>query len=155
MAALNVAPTSAREVRVVDGTPVRVRLVQFLFAQTARAGDAVQFQMADEVRIDAAVVIRRGTPVAGVVLQAEPYRLRGCWHRTHPAGLAFTVRGTTAVDGMNIRLRASPQPGVEGGLQSAHARSVGQPLLRWEHEGELFRAFVDGNYTIAVDDDNP
>jgi hypothetical protein len=77
-----------------------------------------------------------------VIIDAAPCQL---W--THPARLAFSIRHTSSVSGQTIRLRTSPDmPGEQlvriGGLRHA--------LLLWAAPGETFRAYVDGEYAVAV-----
>jgi hypothetical protein len=142
-----VAPAQAvpREVRVPDGTRLRVKLLQFISSETSRAGEPVRFEVAQDVVLDR-IVIRRGTPVEGSIVESSPYRLPRWpfwWRRSRPGRLTFTVTRTESINGDPIRLRFSAEP---SGLMTR------PPLLRWQHEGEMFDAFVDGDYVVRVPD---
>ena len=51
----------ASEVRLADGTRVRVRIMDLVTSETSRPGDAVRLQVADDVVVNGAVAIRGGT----------------------------------------------------------------------------------------------
>jgi hypothetical protein len=93
-----------------------------------------------DVLVNGAVVIARGTPVAGIVLVARRASTGFIWHN---AKLAFTFVRTTGVDGQPVRLRA-PNGGGDGRVNidrdDLHHR------LQWATEGDTFQAVVAGNY---------
>jgi hypothetical protein len=88
------------------------------------------------------VVIKKGTPVAGAIVEASPSQ-----PSSRPARLVFAIRQTSSVSGLIIRLRTSPDKSGEQRV------SIGRPreaLLLWAAGGETFRAFVDGDYSVPA-----
>ncbi len=145
MVAVATAHAAPREVRVPDGTRLRVKLLQFISSETSRAGEPVRFEVAEDV-ILGSIVIRRGASVEGSIVDSSPYRLPRWpvwWRRSRPGRLTFTVTRTESINGDPIRLRFSADPS---------RLMTPPPLLRWEHEGEVFDAFVDGDYVVRVPD---
>lgn len=142
------------DVPLRDGTPVPVKLAQFISSETSISGDLVHFQVADDVLVDGRVVIKRGTAATGTIAEAFHFRMaRGgwlwWWRRPRPGRLIFTVDTTTSVDGQTIRLR-SPSP-VGGGIpERGRLAEPRPPLIRWAHEGARFEARVEGEYRVVV-----
>jgi hypothetical protein len=105
---------------IPDRTPVRVRLLQFISSETSQPGQAVQFEVADDVAIGGLVAIARGTPAVGSVGWARAYRNSPpfwSWNSRSAAGqLGFTISKTTSVNGEAIQLlgpvvRSNQPPG--------------------------------------------
>jgi hypothetical protein len=141
-AAVAAALADLPDVRLPDGTPVEVRLLRVIASDLSAAGQPVQLAVNGDVSIDRVVVIEKGAPVAGAIVDAAPSQL---W--TRPARLSFSIRHTSSVTGQTIRLRTSPDtPGEQhvkiGGLRHA--------LMLWAAPGKTFRAYVDGEYVVAV-----
>jgi hypothetical protein len=122
---------------IPDRTPVRVRLLQFISSETSQPGQAVQFEVADDVAIGGLVAIARGTPAVGSVEWAKAYRnsppVWTWWSRTARGQLAFRISETTSVNGEAIQL-AGPIVSVN--------QPPGRSLVRWHHRGEVFDAVV-------------
>lgn len=138
--AIGLAGVGRGETPVRGGTRVRVKLLQFISSETSQPGDTVRFEVAEDVALEGIVVIRRGTPAVGTVVEARAYRLSRWpllwWDGPSPGRLVFTVSETVSVDGDPIRLRGPLEP---------INRPMPAPLLRWHHEGELFDTQVDGS----------
>ncbi len=94
--------SAGREVVVPNGTTFEVLTTNELFSSTMLEGDAVYFKVADDVVVDGAVVIAKGTNVEGVVAEAE---LGGNFGIT--GKLTIEVGSTTTVDGQTVRLNGS------------------------------------------------
>jgi len=137
--AANVPLCVPREIHVSDGTRVPIKLMEFISSETSQPGDPVRFAVTEDVVVSGVVVIRRGTTAVGRIAEAIPYRVHWFlwWTRVHPGRLSIAVTATTASNGEPIRLR----------LMGA-TRHGAPTLIRWEHEGELFDAAVDGNYVL-------
>jgi hypothetical protein len=97
------------------------------------------------------VLIARRTRATGSIVTAERLRLG---FLTHPARLEFRFDYTTARDGQAVRLRASPvaQDSSRVVVDRAGRHHRG---LQWADGGDMFEAFVDGNYEIAARPQNP
>lgn len=153
IAACSAAPLGSPEAdsSLPDGTPVSVRLLQFISSETSKAGDPIRFDVADAVQLDTNVLIKRGTPVTGTVVRAAPAAFRPwMWApRLSQGRLVLTIDRTTAIDGQPIRLRASLAKSTNGRVVGVNAATpTPRSLLRWAHHGTRFNAFVDGDYVI-------
>jgi hypothetical protein len=153
VAACSAAPLGSPQAdsSLPDGTRVTVRLLQFISSETSKTGDPIRFQVADDVQRDTNVLIKRGAPVTGTVVQAAPASFRPwIWTpRMRRGRLVLTIDRTTAIDGQLIRLRASPAKSTNGrGIGVNLATPTPRSVLRWAHHGTRFDAFVDGDYTI-------
>jgi len=135
------APVCAAELR--DGTPVPVRLVGMINSETTNPGQPLVFVVTEDVRIGGAVVITRGTPVAGLVTRAR----RAHWGFTNDKPrLEFRFSLTSARDGQVVALRATPE-------RSRKDRVVVDRLelhhqIRWATGVDTFNAYVDGSYEV-------
>jgi hypothetical protein len=130
------------EVRLPDGTPVEVRLLGVIASDISAPGEPVQLEVAADVAVDKMVVIKKGTPVAGAIVEAIPSQLS-----RRPARLVFTIRQTSSVTGQTIRLRTSPD---KSGEQRVGITRLRNALLLWAADGDTFRAFVDGDYSVPA-----
>lgn len=133
--ALIVAQESTKTgVRLADGTPVPVRLLQLISSETSRPGDPVRLAVVKDIVVDGRVVIDEGISATGTVVEARPNTLRGRATR-----LAFIVNETRSVDGQTIRLRSAR-------IQAFRGRRAS---LLWITPGAKFEAFVDGDCTVT------
>lgn len=141
----------ASEVRLVDGTRVRVRIMDLVTSETSRPGDAVRLQVADDVVVNGTVAIRGGTPVNGTVVESAPGRLGLLG--AHRARLVFTIDQTSAVDGQPIPLR--PVGGKQGEHRIVVGRGTRSQLLLWVVQWETFDVVVDGEHPLTVPSTTP
>jgi hypothetical protein len=133
------SPASAG--RLQDGTVVPVRMVGIINSETSNAGQPLVFVVTDDVVIDGAVAIKRGTAVAGEVTRVR----RAKWGFTDKKPiLEFTFRLTTASNGQVIPLRASAGRGSQATVVVDRGRRHHQ--IRWAGDADMFRAYVDGTY---------
>jgi hypothetical protein len=130
------------EVKLPDGTPVEVRLLRVIASDISTPGEPVHLAVAADVAVDKLVLLAKGTPVAGVIVEAAPSRVSG-----RPARLIFTIHQTSSVSGQTIRLRTSPD---KAGEQRASVTGGRSALLLWAAPGQIFHAFVDGDYSEAA-----
>jgi hypothetical protein len=119
------------------GTPVRVKLLQFISSETSQPGDVVRFEVFEDVVVRNLVVISRRTPVVGSITTAKAHRSLSShwpwWTRSSPGKLAFTIVETRSVDGRIIRL--------SGPIVDRNPSTI-NPEIPWHHEGEVFDAIV-------------
>src|SRR5207237_1639899 len=111
--------SGSREVVVPKGTTFEVLTTNELFSSTMLEGDAVYFKVADDVVVDGAVVIAKGTTVEGVVAEAE---LGGNFGIT--GKLTIEVGSTTTVDGQTVRLNGSYSKRGKANLAAVGALSA-------------------------------
>ena len=155
------APALAAERRIPDGTRIPVRVMEQLSSASVKGNDPVSFAVVEDVIVDGDVVIKQGTPVRGVVVDAAEKRRMGRAGR-----LSYTVNETKAVDRTVIRLRAVQQKKGDSNVTSTAVTTtavavfvpVAAPffLLRKGSdivvpEGTRVDAFVDGDHAVRTD----
>lgn len=156
-----IAPVFAAERRLPDGARVSVRLMEQISSATMKDHDPVNFAVLEDVIIDGEVVIKQGTPVRGVVVEAESKRRMG-----RAGKMYYTVNETKAIDQTAIRLRAVQDKKGDSHVTSTAVTTgtvavfvpVAAPffLLRKGKdvvvpEGTRVDAFVDGDHMISTE----
>jgi hypothetical protein len=101
------APVEAQRVSIPEGTEVVAVTVDQLSSKTAAEGDAVSLRVENDVVVNGAVVIERGTAIRGSVSHVE-----GKGRMGKSGKISIRVEATTAVDGQKVLLRATR--GTEG-----------------------------------------
>jgi hypothetical protein len=91
-----------RGIKVPDATALRLVLSDPLSSATNEVDDPVRFEVTEEVKVGGIVVIAKGSTAVGHVVEVEPKRRLG-----RAGKLNFTLDHVKAVDGSNLRLRAS------------------------------------------------
>lgn len=145
IAAPNASPTT---VKITDGTIITITLTEELNSDKNHQNDQVHGIVADEVQVGGSVVIAKGAAVIGHVTEAES---KGRWG--HSGSLAYSLDYAKAVDGSNVRLRASSS---QGGEQSKAALMLGLSGA-FKHgkdidvkKGTSLSAYVDGDHTVTI-----
>lgn len=134
--------------KVADGTNVRVVLSENLSSGTNHQNDPIRFEVGEDVKVGNTVLIAKGALAKGHVSEAEP---KGKWG--HAGRLAYSVDYATAVDGSNVRLRASF---AQGGSDSKGAMMLGlSGALKHGKDisvskGATIDAYVDGDRDVAI-----
>lgn len=147
------AQTPPRTIKIPDGTGVKLVLTDSLSSATNDVDDAVNFEVAEDVKVGDVVVFPRGTTARGHVVEVEPKRRMG-----RAGKLNFSVDYVKALDGGNVRLRASS---TRKGEEKSGTVIVGtllvSPLfliMRGKDvnipKGTQFSAYVDGEREIAL-----
>lgn len=94
--------SALREVTLRDGTEITLRLLKPVSSATARVEDRVEFEATEDVLADGVLVIETGSRAWGSVIQARKKKSFG-----RRGKLDFTIDYVKAVDGQNVRLRAT------------------------------------------------
>src|SRR3954452_6205831 len=154
------SPAWAMERRIPDGTRIPVRVMQQLSSASVKSNDQVTFSVVEDVVVDGDVVIKQGTPVRGVIVDAAEKRRMGRAGR-----LSYAVNETKAVDRTVIRLRAVQQGKGDSNVTSTAVTTtavavfvpVAAPLFLLRKGGDIVvpegtrvDAFVDGDHTIRT-----
>lgn len=152
------APTAgpvaaAGEVKVPDGTEVRLRLLDRLTSASAKVNDRVRFEAVENVMVDGKVVIAQGAQAVGTVFEANPKKSFG-----RSGKLNFTIDAVRAVDGDNIRLRSSKEnKGDESFGKAGVVTILAGPfgaLVRGKdveiEAGTEYTIYIDGDRTIQL-----
>jgi len=83
-----------------EGTPVTVELIEDFDAEALQSGDKVPMVVAEKVRNEGFVLIDAGAPVEATFTSGN--------NKTKNAGF-IKISGVQAVDGQDVRLRATPE----------------------------------------------
>jgi len=141
-------PAAATTVKLQEGTIIPIVLTDTLSSGTNKANDPVHAEVSEDVAVAGVVVLSKGAPVVGHVTEAKPKGRFG-----HAGKLSFSFDYAKAVDGTNVRLRASTSESGKSksgaimlGLSGAfiHGKDV---TIR---KGTAFTAYADGDKEIAV-----
>jgi len=97
----------APEIVLPEGTPIGVVTAQEVTSKAAKPNDPVNFTVNEDLVINGQVVVRKGTPAIGSVINAEKGGYLG-----KSGKLGIQVESTQTVDGQPLKLRAAK--GKEG-----------------------------------------
>ncbi len=144
----------AQDMTLPEGTELQIVLMQNVSSKDANRGDAVNFAIDEDVMIDGAVVIKKGTPASGSVIYAEKGGYMG-----KSGKLAVQVEYTTTVDGESLRLSAAK--GSEGNAKTGTVMAlsiIGGPFALLKkggntvvQEGSKITVFTAESRTFRVD----
>ncbi len=134
--------------KIPDGTIVSVTITEALSSEKSHQNDPVHGKLAEDINVGDVIVMAKGAQVIGHVTEAEP---KGRWG--HSGSLAYSLDYAKAVDGSNVRLRASSS---QGGEQSKAALMLGLSGA-FKHgksidvaKGASLNAYVDGDHTVTL-----
>ena len=89
-------------IRIPDATALRLSLSEPLSSATNEVDDPVRFEVTEDVKVGSFVAVPKGATAVGHVVEVDPKRRLG-----RAGKLNFTIDHVKAVDGTNVRLRAS------------------------------------------------
>lgn len=142
-------PSQAAQVRVPNGTLVRLRLHYVLTTLNAAKGDKIDFDVAQDVVVDNQVVIPKGAAASGAVV-----RVKGAGNRrAKDASITFRFMGVHAIDDQEIPLRLLPsQPRKkdprqdeiveDSAIPGLTERMIGAPV------GKEYAAYTDADALV-------
>jgi len=139
LAPVNAAPGFA----LLNNTQVRVRLLKALSSASAHPGDAVEFEVLEDVLVDGVTVIAKGSKATGKVVEAEAKKRFG-----HDGKVSFNVNSVRLADNESAPVRCFYES-----LGSSHSSSNSVvPLASGKDatipEGTEFTARVDGDVRL-------
>lgn len=147
--------TSKKTLTIPDGTIVHVVLTDSLGSNTSHVNDPAHFEAAEEIKVGDVVAIAKGAAGIGHVIAAEK---NGRWGKS--GVLDYSLDYIKAVDGTNVRLRASSSSGSPN-KYSAGALMMGLSGA-FKHgkkievtKGTRMDAYVDGDRLIHVSNSGP
>lgn len=114
------------EVILQDGTPLRMRLTRNLSSSDAQAGDRVDFEVLDEVRVGNTLVIASGATAIATITDSEAKRSMGRAGR-----LDVTLDYVRAVDGDKIRLSGVQDTKAGGHTGAMTGAMVATAVVFW------------------------
>ena len=136
-------PVSAAPVTLGDGLSVHLLLAEDVPADAA-AGEAVHFKAAADVRVNDTLVIAKGAPATGVIVDAAKKRILGLGGK-----MTFRLEQVVAIDGHKVSLRATPSRSRDGvskrPVEAGGKKSKDVAALA----GTRYTGFVDGVSTVS------
>lgn len=125
---------------LVKDTPVRVRLLKSLSSASAHAGDAVEFEVLEDVLVDGVVVITRGSKATGNVAEAEPKK-----HFGHDGKLSFNITSVRLADNEQAPVRCYHEAPGSANSPSSPVKPLTSGKDVSFLQGTDFSALVDGD----------
>jgi hypothetical protein len=123
---------------LLKDTPVRIKLTRTISSRTARVGDAVEFDVLEDVIVEGVPVLTKGARVTGTIDQAEPKKRFG-----HNGAIAVSITSLRLADGEEAPLRAYEQASVD-----SSALSTKDAIMSQDTE---FIVLVDGDVHLKRD----
>jgi Protein of unknown function (DUF2846) len=119
------------EIVVPEGTPINVVVAKEVTSKDAKPNDPVEFTVTEDLVINGQVIVRKGTPAVGSVINAEKKGYLG-----KSGKLAVQVESTTTSDGQRLKLRAAK--GREGDDKTVSTAMLSQisPAFLFRKGGE-------------------
>ena len=90
------------EIVLGEGTPINVVTAKEVTSKEVKPNDPVDFTVSEDLVINGQVIVRKGTPAVGSVINAEKGGYMG-----KSGKLAVQVESTTTSDGQRLKLRAA------------------------------------------------
>ena len=85
---------------LLNDTPVRVKILKTISSASAHVGDAVEFDVVQDVVVQGTPVVLKGAKASGVIADAEPKK-----HFGHGGKLAFRITSVQLADGEQAKVR--------------------------------------------------
>lgn len=126
---------------LLKNTPIRVKLSKTISSATAHVGDAVEFEVLEDILVEGVPVLTKGTKVSGVIAQAEPKKRFG-----HSGRIAFNITSTHLADGETAAVRCYQEA---TGASSTSAADAVVPLS----SGKDVAIPQDTEFTATVEND--
>jgi hypothetical protein len=101
---LMVGPTRAAQVRLPEGTMVRLKLLYNITTENVARGDRVEFDVAENVMSNDRVVIAKGAPAWGQVTEVKGAGKK----KANDASVTFKLMAVKTVDNQQVALRVLP-----------------------------------------------
>ena len=132
------------EIMLAEGTAVSVITAQAITSKDAKPNDPVNFTVNEDLVINGQVLVRKGTPAIGSVINAEKGGYMG-----KSGKLGIQVESTQTVDGKPLKLRAAKGGEGDDKTYSTTALSMISPLFLFRKGGEA-RIEVGTPVTVYV-----
>jgi hypothetical protein len=146
---------------LADGTSIRLRTSRSVSSVDARAGDLLNLEVLDEVKVDDTVVIPKGTRALAIITAAEPHKMMG-----RGGKLEISIDSVELVNGQKAALRAVREPSGKGSqtsivsaLAASNFSSAALIFVRGKDTviplGTELIAYVNGNVPLDLNELNP
>jgi hypothetical protein len=144
-------PGLAAQIPLRDGQTIKLKLRNVLTTDNCRKGDAIEFDVAEDVLINGHVVIAKGATARGKIVD-----VKGAFKpRAKDAEVIFQFSTVRAADQQELPLRPRPEKTRKGSEQEVHEKSPipGQiSRVVGADKGKEYEAYVDGSFTINTSD---
>ncbi|MGB7730120.1 MAG: hypothetical protein WBL50_18975 [Candidatus Acidiferrum sp.] len=131
---------------LLNDTTIHLKLTKSISSSTAHVNDPVDFETLDDILIQGVPIIRKGTEVTGVIIDAEPKK-----HFGHGGKLAFNITTIRLANGEIAPVRCYQQ--FQGASNNSSESVV--PLYTGKDtevpKDSTFTAFVDGDVHLTRD----
>jgi len=114
------------DLRLEDGTPIRLRLSRTISSSDAQANDKVDFDVLEEVKVSDIVVVPKGSVAWGTVTEAEPKR-----RMARGGKLDINIDAVRLADSEKAALRAVKEVKGGGHTGGMTAGIVATSLIVW------------------------
>lgn len=141
-------PTST--LKLQEGTVVRLGLQDDLNSAKNQKNETVRLQVLEDIAVNGRVLVAKGSEALGHVTLSEP---KGGWGKK--GSLEFAVDYVKAVDGANVRIRATAgKESQQGFIRPAMVLGVTGLFIKGKDaivpKGTEVRAFVDQDKEIVL-----
>lgn len=116
---------------VAEGTPINVAVAKEVTSKEAKPNAPVDFTVVEDLVINGQVIVRKGTPASGSVINAEKGGYMG-----KSGKLAVQVESTTTSDGQQLKLRAAKGREGDDKTMSTMALSMINPAFLFRKGSE-------------------
>lgn len=137
-----------------DATPIRLRLTRDLTFANAKAGELVDFEILDDLRIDGVLVMARGARSTATLTQAEPKTRMG-----RGGKLGVSLDSLPRMDGGKVAIRATKGQPAESSASPAPASAMVKPAApsllftfgkdETFPEGSTIATYIDGEIQLS------
>src|SRR5208282_1735787 len=146
-------PAPAAQVRVIQGQMVRLKLHNVLTTENVVKGDPIDFDVAEDVVVATHMVIQKGAPARGKVVDVKGAGKK----RAKDATVTFLFVTVRSVDSQDIPLRARPDKHKKAESKENEIEA-NDPLPGYAErvigaeKGKEYAAYVDTTATVNVSD---
>jgi hypothetical protein len=144
-------PAFAARVPVRDGQTVILKLRNVLTTDNCRKGDAIEFEVAADILVNGHVVIAKGAPAQGKVLD-----VKGAFKpRDSGAEVVFQFLTVRAADRQDLPRRGRPETTRKGKDDEVHERSsIPGQITRvvGAEKGKEYNVYINGPFTVSTSD---
>jgi hypothetical protein len=127
---------------LLNDTPVRVKLLKTISSASAHVGDAVEFDVVQDVVVQGVPVLTKGAKASGAIAEADPKKRFG-----HGGKLAFRITSVRLANGEQAKVRCYQEA---SGSSNTSSDAV-LPLA----SGKDVAILQDVEFTALVDGDVP
>ncbi len=137
-------PGALVSVKAVDGLPFRIALSEDVPAD-AEVGQQLHFTVADDFKVDGAVIVAKGAAVTGEIVEAGKKKLLTKVKMTFRLGVA------SGVDGKPLNVRATPKRPATGAARRPVDTGAGSKSKELAAaKGTEYIAYIDGEQTVLT-----